>query len=562
MLTELQIKNVAIIDDITIEFGQGFNVLTGETGAGKSILIDSINMALGGRTARDLVRNGSDYAFAQAVFDVNDKVIGKLSELDIELEDNTIILTRKITADGRSTCRVNGRIMPLAIVREIGEVLLTIHGQLDNQALLVPSKHRGFVDEYAGNDIERQAYAESFREYSSLVEKFEELNNAEADKEHRLELLRFQQNEISSAELKPEEEDELNKRFEFLSNVEKIMSGVCQSYSVLYGDEDTSSAYDLLYEANKGLEDAAEYDERLKEYYETVSSVLADIDDVTSELKSYIDSVEFEPSEIDIVQERLALISDLKRKYSCGSVADIIAYGEKCEREIEAIDNLDRKLEELKIETENAKKLMEQAAEKLTETRKKAGDELSELIMRELAELDMNRVFFEVNIEKSDYTINGCDSIEFLISTNPGENLKPLSKIASGGEMSRIMLAIKSILSKGDIVDTLIFDEIDTGVSGRAAQRISEKICKISREKQVLCITHLAQIASMGDFHYLIKKSSDETKTSTNVTLLTQRERCDELARIIGGVAVTDTTIKAASEMLAQAEKLKQSFNT
>lgn len=560
MLTELQIKNVAIIDNLTINFGVGFNVLTGETGAGKSILIDSINMALGGRTAKDLVRNGTEYAFSQAVFEVNKTVEKKLTEYDIELEDNSLILSRKITADGKSSCRVNGRITPLSIVREIGNMLLNIHGQLDNQALLVSSKHRDFVDSFAGNKDIFTNYSNKYFEYTKLLKKFEELHQSEIDKEHRIELLKFQVNEIKNASLKSGEEEDLIKRREFLMNVENIMSNTIEAHNALYGDEMTKSAYDMLYEASQNLEKAAGYDEKLNSYYDTISSVLADIDDITRELKSYIDGVDYEPEEIDVVQNRLALISDLKRKYNCLDIDSILKYCNKCEDEMAEIENLESTIEAIKEEVKKAKDDLSSAANKLTETRIRAGNLLAKSVMSELAELDMNKVVFEVKISKSDFTISGCDNIEFLISTNPGENLKPLSKIASGGEMSRIMLAIKSILSKDDIVDTLIFDEIDTGVSGRAAQKISEKICKISRTKQVLCITHLAQIASMGDFHYLIHKDSDDTKTRTFVDLLSNEERKNELSRIIGGVSVTDTTLKAAEEMLQQADNLKNSF--
>lgn len=560
MLTELQIKNVAIIDNLTINFGAGFNVLTGETGAGKSILIDSINMALGGRTAKDLVRNGTEYAYSQAVFEVNKTVEKKLTEYDIELEDNTLILSRKITADGKSSCRVNGRITPLSIVREIGNMLLNIHGQLDNQALLVSSKHRDFVDNFAGNKDILTNYSNKYLEYTKLLKKFKELEQSEIDKEHRIELLKFQVNEIKTASLKPGEEEELIKRREFLMNVENIMSNTIEAHNALYGDEMTKSAYDMLYEASQNLEKAAGYDEKLNSYYDTISSVLADIDDITRELKSYIDGVDYEPEEIDVVQNRLALISDLKRKYNCLDIDSILKYCNKCEDEMAEIENLESTIEAIKEKVKKAKDDLSSSANKLTETRIRAGNLLAKSVMGELAELDMNKVVFEVKISESDFTISGCDNIEFLISTNPGENLKPLSKIASGGEMSRIMLAIKSILSKDDIVDTLIFDEIDTGVSGRAAQKISEKICKISRIKQVLCITHLAQIASMGDFHYLIHKDSDDTKTRTFVNLLSNEERKNELSRIIGGVSVTDTTLKAAEEMLQQADSLKNSF--
>lgn len=558
MLTELQIKNVAIIDDITVEFGPGFNVMTGETGAGKSILIDSINMALGGRTPKDLVRSGAEYAFSQAVFEVSAAVREKLAELELEPEDDMVILSRRITAEGKSSCRLNGRTIPLSVAREVGGLLLNIHGQHDNQALLVPSKHRGFVDEFAGNIDERENYARRFAAYTELSERYGELKNAETDKERRIELLKFHKSEIEAAGLRPEEEDELNARLDFLENSERIMSGVYDAYERLYGDESESSAYDLLGGAERALAGAADYDPRLKEYYETISSALADIDDVTRELKSYIDHAEFEPGEIDAVQERLAMISDFKRKFGCRTAEEIIAYGERCKTELETIENLEGELAALKAEIEKAGEELTAAADALTASRRGAGDRLASLVMNELKELDMGKVVFEVKVTPVDYTINGGDSVEFLISANPGEDLKPLSKIASGGEMSRIMLAIKSILSKGDIVDTLIFDEIDTGVSGRAAQRISEKICGISREKQVLCITHLAQIASMGDRQYLIEKSSSDHETKTEVRLLSDDEREAELARIIGGVSVTGTTRKAAAEMLIQARNLKK----
>lgn len=557
MLNELQIKNVAIIDSVDIEFGKGFNVLTGETGAGKSILIDSINMALGGRTSRDLVRSGSDYAYAQAVFDVSPKIREKLEELDIEAEDDTLIISRKITSEGKSTCKINGITAPLAVVREISELLLTIHGQQDNRSLLKSSAHREFVDDYAKNAGILSDYRAKYEVYTNLCAQYDALNNAEFDKERRLELLRYSSDEIDKSKLKTGEEEELEQRREFLTNIESIMSNVGEAYSSLYGDEMTKSAYDLIENASRCLESASEYDENLSGYYETISSALADIDDVTRELKSYLDSVDYEAGELDMVEGRLVLISDLKRKYNCTSIHELVEYSEKCKAEIESIENLDSNLIELKQKIDNAKSEMVSSAKNLTESRVNAGKSLSEAIMRELSELDMSKVVFSVNIKECEYGKSGCDDIEFLISTNPGEALKPLSKIASGGEMSRIMLAIKSILSENDIVDTMIFDEIDTGVSGRAAQKISEKICKISRSKQVLCITHLAQIASMADRQYLIEKNSSDEHTSTNVRLLTKEERKSELSRIIGGVSVTETTLKAANEMLEQAESLK-----
>lgn len=560
MLTELQIKNVAIIDSVNIEFGSGFNVLTGETGAGKSILIDSINMALGGRTSRELVRSGSDYAYAQAVFEVSARVQKQLAQLDIETEDGMVILSRKVTAEGKSTSKINGITSPLNVVREVSELLLDIHGQQDNRSLLKPGAHREFIDDYANNSEVLSDYTEKYKAYIILKKQYDELKSSENDTERRLDLLRYSADEIEDAKLRAGEEEELTGRRDFLSNIESVMKNVSEAYTCLYGDEMTKSAYDMLDEASGCLESATEYDENLRGYSDAVASALADIDDVTRELKSYIDGVDYEANELDMLEGRLAMISDLKRKHSCADVEELIECGEKFRAEIESIENLDGNLKALENEIKTAKSELALSGKKLTDSRITAGKKLSQAIMKELSELDMPKVKFDVRLDQTDFGTYGCDDIEFMISTNPGESLKPLSKIASGGEMSRIMLAIKSVLSENDIVDTMIFDEIDTGVSGRAAQKISEKICRISRSKQVLCITHLAQIASMGDSQYLIKKSSDGGHTSTNVKLLGRDERRDELSRIIGGVSVTETTQKAAEEMLCQAEKLKESF--
>lgn len=560
MLRELQIKNVAIIDSVSIAFGEGFNVLTGETGAGKSILIDSINMALGGRANRELVRNGAEYAYSQAVFEVSRDAEAQLSDLDIETEDGMLIISRKLTAEGKSTSKINGITTPLSVIREVSELLLAIHGQQDNRSLLKTSAHRGFIDEYAENSDILEDYKAKYKQYRDLNKRYEDLKASEDDKERRLELLTYSADEIDAARIRPGEEEELEQRHAFLSNIESVMSCASEAYNCLYGDEDMNSACDLLSRAERALSEAAGYDNTLSSYLDAVSSALADIDDAARELKSYIDSTDYEVGEIDLISERLSMIVGLKRKYNCLDLGELIEYGEKCRAEIESIDNLDSILRELQDMIEAAKKDLADSAKHLTESRVKAAKALSENIMKELSDLDMSKVVFSANIRETDFGPFGCDDIEFLISTNPGEELKPLSKIASGGEMSRIMLAIKTVLSKNDIVDTMIFDEIDTGVSGRAAQKISEKICRLSRAKQVLCITHLAQIASMGDRQYLIEKSVDGEHTSTSVRLLSRDERLNELSRIIGGVSVTDTTLKAADDMLSQAEKLKASF--
>jgi len=348
MLTELQIKNVAIIDSVNIEFGSGFNVLTGETGAGKSILIDSINMALGGRTSKELVRSGADYAYAQAVFEVSDRVQKQLAQLDIETEDRTVILSRKITSEGKSTSKINGITSPLNVVREVSELLLDIHGQQDNRSLLKPGAHREFIDDYANNSDVLSDYKEKYKAYISFKKRYDELKSAENDTERRLDLLRYSADEIEGAKLRAGEEEELTGRRDFLSNIESVMKNVSEAYTCLYGDEMTKSAYDMLDEASGCLESAAEYDENLRGYSDAVASALADIDDVTRELKSYIDGVDYEANELDMLEGRLAMISDLKRKHSCADVQELIECSEKFRAEIESIENLDSNLKELK----------------------------------------------------------------------------------------------------------------------------------------------------------------------------------------------------------------------
>ena len=564
MLKELHIRNVAVIEEVTVEFSGGFNVLTGETGAGKSILIDSINLALGGKTNKDLIRGGADFAAVDAVFEVAPELTPSLEDLGIEVEeDQMVLISRKLSAEGKSTCRINGRPAPLAVVKEVGTLLITIHGQNDNQALLSAKTHIHLLDAYGRTESLLNAYKKRYTVVRDLQKKLDNLSTDESEKMRKMDLLRFQIDEIKSAGLKPGEEEELSSRRDFLANVEKIVSGANEAYTSLYGDDYNKSAYDLVTESARSLEEISEYDESLKTFYSTLSSVMADLEDVTHELKNYMDGIDYEQGELDEAEERLGMIYNLERKYG-NSIEEILKYYDKIVMEVQTIEHSDELIEELTLELKNETKKMEESAKELSKARLAAARELEQKIMQELSELDMQKVRFSVSVQQHEdspgnilYDPTGFDRVEFLISSNPGEALKPLSKIASGGEMSRIMLAIKSILADTDVVETLIFDEIDTGVSGRAAQKIAEKISALSHARQILCITHLAQIASMADAHYRIEKHIENEKTATTVTELEETDRVDELARIIGGVRVTELTIENAKEMLDLAASLK-----
>lgn len=563
MIRELHIKNIAVIEEITISFGDGFHALTGETGAGKSILIDSINMALGGRTTKELIRTGAESASVDVVFELSGEVEKKLLDIDIESEDGMLYISRQITTDGKSKCKINGHMVPLSVLKDASEYLLTIHGQNDNQSILSPKSHIGFVDSYGNYDNVLSDYKEQYNKVKEIKSELLKLITDETEKARRIDLLTYQINEIATARLNPGEEEELEERREYLANIEDIVEKSGEAYSTLYGDEQQNSAYDLIATAVNRLEKIHTFDVKLDGYYTTLNSVLADLEDVTHELKNYVDDIDYSQGELDTIEERLSTIQDLKRKYG-ETIEDVLAYLEKSQKELSEIEDSEARQQELTDKLVVETEALRTVALKLSDMRRDAAIRLQTDIMEELSDLDMQKMRFSVAIEllqeengEIKYTNNGCDRVEFMISCNPGEELKPLSKIASGGEMSRIMLAIKSVLANSDIVETLIFDEIDTGVSGRAAQKIAEKICMLSKRRQILCITHLAQIASMADTHFMIEKNTDDQHTRTSVTTLESDQRKNELARIIGGVMITDITLSAAQEMLDMAESLK-----
>jgi len=556
LLTKLHIKNIAVIDEITIEFVSGFNVLTGETGAGKSIIIDSINMVLGQRTNKDLIRNGEERAAVEAIFEINSESVKQaICNMGIDVEDDLLLIYRDLNTDGKSNCRINGQLVTAGMIKEIAKLLINIHGQHDNQVLLTPSKHIELLDSFAN------AY-EALSRYRAVFEQTKTIENAlksctfdEQEKQRRIDLLQYQIEEISSANLKADEEDLLNERKIFLNSAGRITNVIEKSREILYnGSDEALSVHDLISGLVSDFSEISKYDEKLKEFYNQMDAISISIDDVIYQIRDYADTVEFDIGEINSIEERLDVIHKLKRKYGA-NISEIIEFYDKIAEELEQIASNDERIIKLNSDYEKSIAKQREIANEITQLRKKFALVLEEKIMQQLTDLDMNKVNFVVSITDADFNINGADAVEFLISTNMGEPVKPLSKIASGGEMSRIMLAIKSILADTDEVSTLIFDEIDTGVSGRAAQKIAEKIHKISAKKQILSITHLAQIASMAKTHFLIEKNIEDNKTKTKVIKLSQEERTNELARIIGGAQITPITLQNAKEMLERGQE-------
>ena len=557
MLERLHIKNIAVIDEAEIEFNKGFNVLTGETGAGKSIIIDSINMVLGERTSKSIIRNGEKKAVVEAMFSIDSpETLKLLDDNGIEVEDGMLILYRDLNTDGKSLCKINGSMTTATGIREIANMLINIHGQQDNQSLLTPSSHINFLNSYANLESALCEYRVYYNKVNEIKEKLNSLQVDEREKERMTDLYSFQIKEIEDAKLVVGEDEQLTERRRFISGISKISETLNYSHDALYSAD--RSVYDTLSSVVNSFASVTEYDTKLNEIYERLNSAAIELDDIIYQVRDYRDGMDFDESEADSIEARLDLINTLKRKYG-NTIEEIIEYKNDIEDKLYSITKSDEETEKLNTELKEATNTRNKLASTITKIRTKYATELSDKICRELADLDMSKVKFDVQIKECEYNKNGCDNVEFLISVNAGEPLKPLSKIASGGEMSRIMLAIKSIFADSDPVDTLIFDEIDTGVSGRAAQKIAEKINKIAGKKQILCITHLAQIAAMAGTHFLIEKNVEAEHTYTDVTELDENSRKNELARIIGGAQITDITIQAASEMLELAEKLKRS---
>lgn len=558
MLLSLTIHHIAVIRSVQIEFDNGLNILTGETGAGKSIIIDAINMLLGNRISKNLIRTGEDTASVTAIFSIDGQAEKYLSENGFPCEDGELMLYREISVSGKSTVRINGRAATVAILRELGDYLINIHGQHDNQSLMNAEKHIDILDEFCGDEETLKTYQQAYREYRQALKELEGFDMDEAEKERRQDMLKFEINEIEEAALKPNEMDQLLERRELLANSQNILKNVAKAYELLYG---AANAYEDMGDAVKCIEQACRYDASLEPLKDSAYDVYYNMEAVAGELRKYQDNFEYDEGELNSIESRLSQINDLKRRYG-GSIEEIFAYLSKAKEELESILHMEEKLQELREICQKAEKNLISAAKSLSEARQQGAVRMERQIMMELADLNMPNAQFKVHFtcldEPLHYTPKGKEKIEFLLSANLGQDLDKLSKIASGGELSRIMLAIKSAVFEREGAQTLIFDEVDTGVSGRAAQKVAEKLYKVSQHRQVLCVTHLPQIAAMADQHYLIEKNVADEETLTTVERLEKSERVKEIARIIGGVKITAATLDNAREMLAMSDTLKK----
>ena len=547
MLSLLHIENIAVIESADISFDQGFNILTGETGAGKSIVIDAISAILGERAYRDMIRTGTGRASVRAVFtDVPE--LAWFAENGVEYDPETII-QREIYLDGKNVCRVNGTLVTVSILRKLGIQLINIHGQHDSASLFDENNHLQFLDDFAVNSDLRQQYSTAYETVAKLRREIDSLTMDESEKLRRMETLRYQIEEISKAELEAGEDEALESRRKLLQNAEKLASGMNDAVEMVYGGDDADGAAVLLAQAERSLARIAKYDDSIAALHEKIADLMYQVQDAAEELKDARDDLAYSSDELEQIESRLDVIHRLRRKYGA-TCSDILDYLERATQELDEIEFSDDHLERLKGKLAKAEKTAWDAANSLRENRKKTAVDLSARILTELAQLDMPRVQFKCEFTELDLTPNGADAVAFYMSANAGEALKPLSKVASGGELARIMLAMKNVLAEQDQIATLIFDEVDTGVSGRAAQKVAEKLRSVARNKQVLCVTHLPQLAALANTHLLIAKAERDGRTYTTVTPLDVEGRKRELARIIGGANITETTLKSAEEML------------
>lgn len=550
MLTSLKIENVAIIESAAIAFGCGLNVLTGETGAGKSIIIDSINAVLGERTSKDLIRTGTDCAKVFAVFeDVSESVKTMLEENGIDSSDEVLIVNRTINRDGKNSCRINGCPVTVGMLKSVTKELIDIHGQHDNQALLSPERHCDFIDKFAGHTDLITKYRNSYREWCEVRKKLNSFKSDDSTKAQRIDLLTYQIDEIEKSEIVIGEREELIERKNLINNSQKIIKSLNAVYDSLKSD---NGGVDRVSAALYDLQRAEEYYPSLSETAEQLNNVKYALEDVAEEVRDRLSELDYDEYELDEIETRLDLLYKLSRKYG-ETEEDILYYLQKAKEELENITFSEEKIRLLTEKENELFRVTERIADELTKARIEAGEKLSNMICEELEFLDMPDVSFVVSRNETEFTENGADEIEFLISANAGETLKPLAKIASGGELSRIMLAIKNVLADADEIGTMIFDEIDTGVSGRAAQKIALKLRQVSHGRQVICVTHLAQIASQGDAHLYISKTVRDGKTFTQVKSLIGEDRAYEIARIMGGIEISELQIQSAREMLEKA---------
>ena len=556
MLQLLHIENIAIIESADISFEPGFSVLTGETGAGKSIVIDAMSAVLGQRASRELIRTGAVKAFVSACFTSIAPEL--MEEFGIE-PDEELLLQREIHADGKNVCRVNGRPFTVTQLRALGNRLLNIHGQHDGQQLLDEEQHLVYLDAFGRVEPLAAAYRESYASLQEVTRRIRALQMDEAEKARRMDTLRYQIEELERAQLKSGEEEELMSRRNFLRNAEKFISAVEGANFSLNGDDGSYGALTLLRQAQDFIGSIRLLDDDYAELYTRFDGIYSELYDLAETISDRRDGFDFSPNELDEVEGRLDRLYRLKKKYG-PTVEDMIGYLERCRSELEQIEYAGDMLLQLEKQQQKALKAAETAAAALSEARKAAALELEKQILTELQQLDMGKIRFSVAFEAQELAENGADSVRFLMSANLGEELRPIHKIASGGELARIMLAMKNVLSEQDQVGTMVFDEVDTGVSGRAAQKVAEKMARISRKKQVLCVTHLPQLAAMADTHFSVEKGEAGGRTYTRVQELDRRRRREELVRLTGGAHVSEVMLSGAEELLLGAEQFKKSL--
>ena len=547
MLSLLHIENIAVIERSDISFDRGFNVLTGETGAGKSIVIDAISAIIGERAYRDMIRTGTAKASVRAVF-TEVPQLPWFEENGVEYDPETVI-QREVHLDGKNVCRVNGSLVSVSILRKLGMQLINIHGQHDSATLFDEANHLSFLDAFATNEALRGEYAEKYEAVAKLRREIDRMTMDEGEKLRRMETLKYQIKEIEKADLQPGEDEELEERRKLLQNSEKIADGMNDAVENIYGSDDADGAAAMLATAERSLARIAKFSDHISDLHQRVADLMYQVQDLAEEVRDARDDLAYSADELEEIESRLDVIHKLRRKYGV-TCADILEYLEKAKQELDEIEFADDHLEKLKKKLSKAEKTAWEAAKTLRENRKETAVSMSERILMELAQLDMPRVQFSCQFTELDLTPNGADAVAFYMSANAGEALKPMSKVASGGELARIMLAMKNVLAERDQVNTLIFDEVDTGVSGRAAQKVAEKLRSVASHKQVLCVTHLPQLAALANTHLLIAKAEREGRTYTTVTPLDIEGRKKELARIIGGTNITETTLKSAEEML------------
>lgn len=562
MLLELTIRNIALIESLCIEFAQGFNVLTGETGSGKSIVVDCVNLVLGGRADRDFIRTGAEKGSVQGLFDIANNARAKsfMDELGIDCSDGLIAVCREISRSGRNVCRISGVIVPLSTLKQLTGMLLDIHGQHVHQSLLSPMMHIEFLDAFGdeGHQALRKSVSSMYAERSALASSLKKLMKDSSEKERLADILSFQVNEIAAAKLKKGEEEKLTAKLRVLENSEKIQSSVENAYVMTYrGDGRMISAQEALLRAADSMEGLSSIDTRYAELASRLRELYYSVQDVGYELRDVLDHLSYDPALIDKISERLDLIDKLERKYG-PNLDDVIAFGEQAAARLSAIQSSDASIEEQKKQLKNLDAALKTSCGQLTASRRSLAESLAASIMEQLRDLGMGKTRFEVRVDpEAKPSADGADQVEFMISPNPGEPLRPLATTASGGELSRIMLAMKAIAMDVDGVNSMVFDEIDTGVSGRMAQVVGEKMCRIACNRQVLCVTHLPQIAALGNAHYLVEKRVENDRTETLVRRLDEEGRVHEISRLVGGAEDSESSLSHAAHMLRDANTVR-----